>query len=161
MDKILANKLKGRHTMKRRRGGPGGEEVVEFEDGDLPPEAYTHRLPVGEEHRTRRGVRIEIAPEAVELLGHHGRLLSPSKSAYREAHGDNDVYFNACIFDRSGLQRWFGDVDVTLERDKLEHLAGRIGSIYLTPEKPYRFQGLVDHEEDERVLRFEGGGSSE
>ncbi len=135
---------------------------LEIEEGALPAEAYTHRLPAGQRHRTPGGVEIEIAPEAVEILGLPGRLISASKTRYHEKHPDHhEVYFNGCLFDEAGVERWFGDIDLTLEREKLERLAGRIGTIYLTPESAYRWEGLVDHENDERVLCFLGASKKE
>jgi len=120
----------------------------------LPPMAYTHRLGVGQRAVTSRGVEIEVERAAVEILGDHGRLLSMSKTWYEREHPGHTVYFNACIFSVDATEIWFGDLNLTLEADKLEELAARIGPIYVTPEQPYRFRGLVDVEDDERVVRF-------
>lgn len=74
-----------------------------------------------------------------------------SKTAYRDEHPDDLVYFNACIFDGHRLspwarlrakQLWFGDLNLTLEAHKLQELADRIGPFVVTPETPYRFKGL-------------------
>ncbi|MGB7588467.1 MAG: hypothetical protein WBM00_07135 [Solirubrobacterales bacterium] len=125
--------------------------VINLEEGDLPPSAYTHRLRVGQESRGSGGVVIRIEEVAVEILGAHGRLLSMSKSAYYTEHPEDEIYFNACIFSgrrlgplgrRKARQIWFGDLNLTLEAAKLQELADRIGPIVVTPESPYRFEGL-------------------
>lgn len=125
---------------------------IELEDGDLPSTAYTHRLKPGEVAKGYGSdVELQIGEIAVEILGDHGRLLSMSKTAYRDEHPDHLVYFNACIFDghklsprrrRKATQLWFGDLDLTLDEAKLQELADRIGPIVVTPETPYRFKGL-------------------
>lgn len=135
--------------MKKRETDQGIH--IELEEGDLPASFYTHRLPIGQVWRGRGSkVVIQIEEAAVEILGEHGRLLSMSKSAYADQYPDHTVYYNACVFDgrRLGLRKtrarqiWFGDLDLTLEAGKLQELADRVGSIVVTPEMPYRFQGL-------------------
>jgi hypothetical protein len=136
---------------------------IELEEGDLPEEAMTHKLPVGESQResTRGEVVLRIAAAAVEILGRHGRLISGSKSAYRRAYPDHEVLFNACVFDEEGTQIWFGDVDLTMESGKVQQLADHVGTVYLTPEWPYRFEGLPADRADDRIRRFDQPGAVE
>ena len=101
---------------------------------------------------------IEISARAVEILGDHGRLLAWSKSAYLDDHPEDEVLFNACIFDEAGVEIWFGDLNLTLETDLPQRVADRVGvAIYVTPERPYRFEGLPPADERSRepgIRRF-------
>ena len=56
-------------------------------------------------------------------LGSQGRLIGLSKSRYRDAHPNNIVYFNACIFDKKLKQIWWGDIDITADKKKLKKIA--------------------------------------
>jgi hypothetical protein len=141
--------------MKRRKTREG--TFIELEEGDLRDETYTHRLPVGKRARGPGGKRItiEISAEATELLGKHGRLLSASKTHCAEGHPGHEIYFNACIFEPGGgTEIWFGDLDLTLDKPKLEELAERVGQIIVTPEHPYRFEGLEGACDDDQVIAF-------
>lgn len=51
-----------------------------------------------------------------------GRMLSGSKTAYRNSHPDNEVYFNANVFCAEG-KLWFGDIDLTTDSDALQAIA--------------------------------------
>ena len=78
--------------------------------------------------------------EAIDRhLGIPGRLISASKSGYARKHPGNTVYFNACIFDKDGTQVWWGDLDLTEERDRLDSLAEECQeTFYVTPEHGFR-----------------------
>jgi len=128
--------------MKWIKVGPG-LLALDLEPGDLPGEAYTHLLRVGEVGWSRNGkVRIRIAAEAVELLGDQGRLIGEDKDAVVRNRPDQEILFNACIFDASGTEIWFGDISLPADARKLKKLAHQVGGIYLTPELPYRWEGL-------------------
>jgi hypothetical protein len=136
-----------------------GFVIVELEDGDLPPEAFTHRLPLGKpiKEPNRGKVTICLSREAVSLLGQPGRVLGSSKAQYRKKHPRHEVLFNACLFDDGGREIWFGDVDLTVDEPELKKLANRIGPIILTPELPYRFEGLSPNSlRYRRVRRYAG-----
>jgi hypothetical protein len=131
------------------------ERRGQLDEGTPPKLIFTHGLPPGE-RLEQAGDRptIEISEIAVEILGQHGRLLSMSKTHYADAHPENEVWFNACIFAANGDEIWFGDVDLTLEDGELQQLAERIGPFYLTREQPYRFGGLPeDPEQDPKRIR--------
>jgi hypothetical protein len=69
-----------------------------------------------------------------------GRMLSGSKSRYREANPHNEVYFNANVFTRNE-KIWFGDIDVTIDGEKLERIAEAIGEkLYVLREMDGRFE---------------------
>lgn len=141
--------------MKWIRVGPG-LLGVNLEPGDLPGEAYTHLLRVGEVGWSRNGkVRICIAAAAVEIFGDQGRLLGEDKKEVVKDRSDQEVLFNACIFDAEGTEIWFGDLSLPADARRLEELAHRIGEIYVTPELPYRWEGLPTSPTlDPRVRRF-------
>jgi hypothetical protein len=70
-----------------------------------------------------------------------GRLLSYSKSSYRERNPENEVYFNANIFVLGEGKIWYGDIDVTLEKEKLERIARSMGKdLFILREMDGRFE---------------------
>ena len=69
-----------------------------------------------------------------------GRMLSGSKSGYMNANPNNEVYFNANIFTRNE-KIWFGDIDITIDRDKLQTIADAMGTkLYVLREMDGRFE---------------------
>jgi len=94
-------------------------------------------------------------------LGYGGRMIGLSKSRYRDTHPDNVLYFNACIFNKDLNQIWWGDIDVTADKEKLDKIAEESGELfYVTPEHPFRSdfnkvdQKLIDT--DESVIKYNG-----
>lgn len=82
----------------------------------------------------------------------NGRLISGSKSFYREKNPDNEVYFNANIFVLGEGKIWYGDIDVTLERGSLEEVAREIGKdLFILRESDGRFQN--ENLEDSEIIR--------
>lgn len=58
-----------------------------------------------------------------------GRLVSHSKSYYRNKYPYNHVYFNANIFvkeNNKSVKIWWGDIDISLEGDKLKNIAKQL-----------------------------------
>jgi hypothetical protein len=49
-----------------------------------------------------------------------GRMVSHSKSGYMNKFPDNEVYFNANIFILGEGKIWYGDIDVTKEKEQLK-----------------------------------------
>ncbi len=81
--------------------------------------------------------------QAVELLGMCGRMLSTSKCNYSRLHYENIIVFNGNVCTKDG-KIWYGDIDVTLDEDKLKTLAEAIGEkIYVL----YEMDGRFDNEE--------------
>jgi hypothetical protein len=73
-------------------------------------------------------------------LGHPGKLISSSKSGYRQRNPDNLVVFNANVCTDEG-KIWWGDLDVTLSKENLMSLAEEIGgTIYVLFEMDGRFE---------------------
>lgn len=115
--------------------------------------------------------------EAVyELLGWPGRMISFSKSGYRERRPDHAAVFNAnvCLLDG---KVWFGDLDLTVDEPRILALAERLGQVVfvlyegdghfrheeqpLLKQAPYRafpggqaaFDQRVFHRDEQRMLR--------
>lgn len=83
-------------------------------------------------------IEYDYTPEAQDALGMAGAMLSGAKQAPK----GQEVYWNACVFTKEGVQIWHGDFNLTEGRAKLQALAEQVGTIYLTKEQPFRFDGL-------------------
>jgi hypothetical protein len=69
------------------------------------------------------------------------RMISSSKSGYRERYPDNQVYFNANIFILGEGKVWWGDLDITLDKDNLECVARDLGKdLFILREMDGRFE---------------------
>lgn len=76
-------------------------------------------------------------------LGPEGRMISLSKTSYRDANPDHVIVFNANVCVAAG-KLWYGDFDLTLDEDQLLDLAARTGeTVYLLHE----YDGRFKHEE--------------
>jgi hypothetical protein len=51
---------------------------------------------------------------------HFGRMISGSKSLYRQRYPKNHIIFNANIFIPSKGKIWWGDLDITLDNKHLQ-----------------------------------------
>ena len=70
-----------------------------------------------------------------------GRMISGSKSYYHSEHKDNLVVFNANIVIESRGKVWHGDLDVTLDYEKLEKVAEALEEpLYIMREMDARFE---------------------
>lgn len=84
-------------------------------------------------------MRIEQIFDSQEMI--MGRMISVSKSRYREMYPDNTVYFNANIFTLSDGKIWWGDIDLTLDREKLKLIASELGEdLFILREMDGRFE---------------------
>ena len=82
-----------------------------------------------------------------------GRIISFSKSGYREKFPDNEVYFNSNIFVLGEGKIWYGDIDVTKEKEQLENVAREIGKdLYILREMDGRF-GNEELKDSEIITR--------
>jgi len=80
-----------------------------------------------------------------------GRMVSASKSAYRDAYPENDVLFNANIFILGKGKVWWGDIDLTRDWHTLEVIASTLGkSLFVLREMDGRFEW--EESSDERVI---------
>ena len=82
-----------------------------------------------------------------------GRLISSSKSAYREMNPDNEVYFNANIFVLGEGKIWYGDIDITKDGEKLKEIAKEIGrDLFVLREMDGRFEN--EDKTDSEIIKF-------
>lgn len=83
------------------------------------------------------------------------RMISYSKSAYRDRFPENEVYFNSNIFVLGEGKVWFGDIDITLDREQLQKVASQIGKdLFILREMDGRFENetLSDSEIIKRAV---------
>lgn len=92
---------------------------------------------------------------AKKLIGWPGRMISGSKSGYRQRYPDHTIVFNANLCTDEG-KFWFGDLDVTLDDKNLQKLADRIGQrVYVLREMDARFEREDNPALDRAVATFE------
>jgi hypothetical protein len=84
---------------------------------------------------------IMVRDQIVEILGHRGRLVSGSKGQYRWDNPRNVVVFNGNLCTKSQGKIWYGDIDVTMDENKLIRLAEVLGeTVYVLYESDARFE---------------------
>ena len=70
-----------------------------------------------------------------------GRMISYSKSDYRDKNPNSVVYFNANIVTPNDGKIWYGDLDITKDGETLKAIAEEAGVIlYLLREMDGRFE---------------------
>jgi hypothetical protein len=80
-----------------------------------------------------------------------GRMISGSKSGYRQKYPDNEVYFNANIFVLGEGKVWWGDLDITRDQDLLEEVSKSCGKkLYILREMDGRFEN--ENPSDEQII---------
>ncbi len=81
---------------------------------------------------------------AKDILGYPGKMISGSKSFYREKFPDHVVVFNSNIF-VGKTKIWFGDLDITESIDNLKDLALSLGEkVYIL----FEYDGRFDKEKN-------------
>jgi len=71
----------------------------------------------------------------------NGRMISFSKSIYRENNPDHDVIFNANVFTLNDGKIWYGDLDLTLNSGTLLNISKEIKQrLYVLREHDGRFE---------------------
>jgi hypothetical protein len=86
----------------------------------------------------------------INFLGFMGTMVSASKSSYHDRNPTHQVFFNANLYDSKAAKLWYGDLDLTKSRDRVQALCNALGErIYVTREQPYRFVGMFG--DDERL----------
>ena len=69
------------------------------------------------------------------------RLLSWSKSTYRNNHPDDLIMFNANILAESKGKIWYGDININLDKNDLQNIADILGEdLYVLYETDCRFE---------------------
>lgn len=83
------------------------------------------------------------------ILGNKGRMICASKGQYRYDNPRNVVLFNANLCTNED-KLWYGDVDITVEADKLKKIASELNEVlYVLREMDGRFENeerpLIDN----------------
>lgn len=74
-------------------------------------------------------------------LGWGGAMISASKGDYLNRYPKHIVVFNSNIVTEDGEKIWFGDIDITLDEQKLVDLSNELNkSIYVLKEMDGRFE---------------------
>lgn len=96
-----------------------------------------------------------------EALGWSGRMISASKSGYRDRYPNNFSIFNSNICtDESKV--WWGDIDITLSKDALINVAVTSGkTIYVLYEMDGRFENEDSPKLGSAVIKFLPDGTFE
>ncbi len=98
---------------------------------------------------------------AKDILGYPGKMISGSKSFYREKFPDHVVVFNSNIF-VGKTKIWYGDLDITESIDTLKDLASAIGEkLYVLYESDGRFEKEKNPSLDNAVMMIHPGGGLE
>lgn len=75
------------------------------------------------------------------VLGYPGRLLSGSKIGYESRYPNHKIVFNGNLVIEGQGKVWFGDLNLTLDGDKLQRLANESGAkVYVLREMDARFK---------------------
>lgn len=70
-----------------------------------------------------------------------GRILSMSKSGYRDTNPNSVVYFNANLVTANDGKIWYGDLDLTKDGETLKAIAEETNTIiYVLRELDARFE---------------------
>ena len=73
-------------------------------------------------------------------LGMSGRMISSSKGRYRHDNPQNIVYFNANVCTQKDGKMWYGDIDLTVESEKIIEAAKELNlKLLILSESDARF----------------------
>lgn len=74
-----------------------------------------------------------------------GRMISWSKSGYVKNNPGNEVYFNArlCVLGEGAI--WWGDLDLTKDRETLNNISVEIGKKLYVLRESDTFDGVSDN----------------
>lgn len=105
---------------------------------------------------------MELSNLITETLGFPGRMISGSKSGYVERNRANLAIFNANVCTKNHGKIWFGDLDVTLDKDKLAVLAVEMNEdLYILRETDARFENEEKPLFEYAVVIFKSTGTWE
>lgn len=94
---------------------------------------------------------------AREIIGFPGRIMGGSKSGYQKAFKANVAVFNSNICTKEFGKIWFGDLDLTIDGEKVKALAQNLGvTIYVLREHDARFENENNPQFDNYVASFTG-----
>lgn len=104
---------------------------------------------------------MEIFKEAAsKILGMNGRMISGSKSGYLNHYPKNLAVFNANVCTKNEGKIWYGDIDLTLDREQLSELAKSLeNDVYVLYEMDARFENEASPKLENAVVVFKKDGS--
>lgn len=83
----------------------------------------------------------EMLKKLEENEFYRARLLSGSKSFYSEKHPNHVVFFNSNLVDKKLGKIWYGDLDITIDGEKLQAIANDLNTVfYVLSEMDGRFE---------------------
>lgn len=103
----------------------------------------------------------------IEKLGASGRIISMSKSGYRDKNPKNAAIFNAnVVMTLRGLKEfekvWFGDLDITKDEQALREIAKEAGmELYVLYEMDARFENETNPKMGSYVFKSDAGDEFE
>ena len=87
-------------------------------------------------------------------LGFPGKMISASKSGYRERYPENLAIFNSNVCTEEG-KIWWGDIDITKSKENLSNLAKEMGkTVYVLFEMDGRFENEKEPKLDRAPIKF-------
>lgn len=97
--------------------------------------------------------------EAELLLGYNGRMISGSKSTYRNRYPKHFVLFNANLCTSSLGKIWYGDLDLHLDKNQLLSLAFKLQEdVYVLQEMDGRFENEENPKLERALVIFHPEG---
>jgi len=98
----------------------------------------------------------------IKKLGPIGAMICGSKSGYHRMYPNNFTIFNANVCTKEDGKIWYGDIDITLSKDKLHELAIEINKdIYVLYESDARFENENNPIFDRYTVVFKANGTYE
>ena len=89
----------------------------------------------------KKGPWADLTKRFAEVLGYPGRMVCGSKSLYSDRNPANITIFNSNVCTKEDGKLWYGDIDVTIDAEKLLDLAATIGkTVYVLYEMDGRFE---------------------
>lgn len=86
-----------------------------------------------------------------------GRMVSWSKSEYLKKNPTHETIFNANVFSKIGGKLWYGDLDLTLDSEKLQEISNQIiDKLYVLREHDGRFENenITSEEAEEKAVKI-------
>jgi hypothetical protein len=95
-----------------------------------------------------------------KFLGYCGKMISSSKSMYKQNFPKNIVVFNSNICTKEDGKIWYGDIDVTLSKQTLIDLSKELNkTIYVLSEMDARFENENSPQFERFIAKFNRGES--
>lgn len=95
-----------------------------------------------------------------QKIGVAGRMISASKSGYRESFPDNLAIFNANICTKNEGKIWYGDIDLTKAKEDLSNIATETQEdLYVLYEMDARFESATAPKLEKAAVVFSADGS--